>query len=209
MATPTIRVMCVEDHRIVREGLALIINQEPDMKIVGSCATVSEAIELYRTVHPDVTLMDLRLGTASGVDAIKAIRADNPNARIIVLTMYEGDEDIFRAHQAGATTYLLKDTLSADLVRVVREVHAGERPVLPEVQARLAERASMPTLTSREVEVIQLISQGLRNKEVGAMLGITEGTVQIHVKNIFAKLQVNDRTGAVQVAVRRGLIHMK
>jgi two-component system NarL family response regulator len=209
MATPPIRVMCVEDHRIVREGLALIINQEPDMKIVGSCATVNEAIELYRTVHPDVTLMDLRLGTASGVDAIKAIRADNPEARIIVLTMYEGDEDIFRAHQAGATTYLLKDTLSADLVRVVREVHAGERPVLPEVQARLAERASMPTLTSREVEVIQLISQGLRNKEVGAMLGITEGTVQIHVKNIFAKLQVNDRTGAVQVAVRRGLIHMR
>ncbi len=209
MGTPTIRVMCVEDHRIVREGLALIINQEPDMKIVGSCATVAEAIELYRTVHPDVTLMDLRLGTASGVDAIKAIRADNAEARIIVLTMYEGDEDIFRAHQAGATTYLLKDTLSADLVRVVREVHAGQRPVLPEVQARLAERASMPTLTSREVEVIQLISQGLRNKEVGAMLGITEGTVQIHVKNIFAKLQVNDRTGAVQVAVRRGLIHMK
>ena len=209
MATAPIRVMCVEDHRIVREGLALIINQEPDMKIVGSCATVNEAIELYRTVHPDVTLMDLRLGTASGVDAIKAIRADNPEARIIVLTMYEGDEDIFRAHQAGATTYLLKDTLSADLVRVVREVHAGERPVLPEVQARLAERASMPTLTSREVEVITLISQGLRNKEVGAMLGITEGTVQIHVKNIFAKLSVNDRTGAVQVAVRRGLIHMR
>lgn len=209
MEPPTIRVMCVEDHRIVREGLALIINQEPDMKIVGSCATVNEAIELYRTVHPDVTLMDLRLGTASGVDAIKAIRADNPEARIIVLTMYEGDEDIFRAHQAGATTYLLKDTLSADLVRVVREVHAGERPVTPAVQARLAERASMPTLTSREVEVLQLISQGLRNKEVGAMLGITEGTVQIHVKNIFAKLQVNDRTGAVQVAVRRGLIHMK
>jgi len=201
--------MCVEDHRIVREGLALIINQEPDMKIVGSCATVNEAIELYRTVHPDVTLMDLRLGTGSGVDAIKAIRADNAEARIIVLTMYEGDEDIFRAHQAGATTYLLKDTLSTDLVRVVREVHAGLRPVLPAVKARLAERASMPTLTSREVEVIQLISQGLRNKEVGAMLGITEGTVQIHVKNIFAKLQVNDRTGAVQVAVRRGLIHMK
>jgi len=209
MATPAIRVMCVEDHRIVREGLALIINQEPDMKIVGSCATVNEAIELYRTVHPDVTLMDLRLGTGSGVDAIKAIRADNAEARIIVLTMYEGDEDIFRAHQAGATTYLLKDTLSTDLVRVVREVHAGLRPVLPAVKARLAERASMPTLTSREVEVIQLISQGLRNKEVGAMLGITEGTVQIHVKNIFAKLQVNDRTGAVQVAVRRGLIHMK
>lgn len=209
MSKPAIRVMCVEDHRIVREGLALIINQEPDMKIVGSCATVDEAIELYRTLRPDVTLMDLRLGTASGVDAIKAIRRENPEARIIVLTMYEGDEDIFRAHQAGATTYLLKDTLSSDLVRVVREVHAGERPVLPEVQARLAERASMPTLTAREIEVLQLISQGLRNKEVGAMLGITEGTVQIHVKNIFAKLSVNDRTGAVQVAVRRGLIQMR
>jgi DNA-binding NarL/FixJ family response regulator len=209
MTNPTIRVLCVEDHRIVREGLALIINQEPDMKVVGSCATVDEAIDLYRTLAPDVTLMDLRLGSASGVDAIKAIRKHNPEARIIVLTMYEGDEDIFRAHQAGATTYLLKDTLSADLVRVVRQVHAGERPVLPEVKARLAERASMPTLTSREIEVLQLISQGLRNKEVGAMLGITEGTVQIHVKNIFAKLNVNDRTGAVQVAVRRGLIHMR
>jgi two-component system, NarL family, response regulator len=209
MSNPAIRVMCVEDHRIVREGLALIINQEPDMRVVGSCATVDEAIELYSTLRPDVTLMDLRLGTASGVDAIKAIRRENPDARIIVLTMYEGDEDIFRAHQAGATTYLLKDTLSSDLVRVVREVHAGERPVLPEVQARLAERASMPTLTAREIEVLQLISQGLRNKEVGAMLGITEGTVQIHVKNIFAKLSVNDRTGAVQVAVRRGLIQMR
>lgn len=201
--------MCVEDHRIVREGLALIINQEPDMKVVGSCATVDEAIDLFKTLRPDVTLMDLRLGSASGVDAIKAIRKEDPSARIIVLTMYEGDEDIYRAHQAGATTYLLKDTLSSDLVRVVREVHAGHRPVLPEVQARLAERASMPTLTSREIEVLQLISQGLRNKEVGAMLGITEGTVQIHVKNIFAKLNVNDRTGAVQVAVRRGLIHMR
>lgn len=209
MATPSIRVMCVEDHRIVREGLALIINQEADMQMVGACATVPEALDLYKSVRPDVTLMDLRLGGASGVDAIKAIRAENPDARIIVLTMYEGDEDIFRAHQAGATTYLLKDTLSSDLVRVVRQVHAGERPVTPEVQARLAERASMPTLTSREIEVIALISQGLRNKEVGAMLGITEGTVQIHVKNIFAKLGVNDRTGAVQVAVRRGLIHMK
>jgi DNA-binding NarL/FixJ family response regulator len=209
MPTQTIRVMCVEDHRIVREGLALIINQETDMKIVGSCASGTEAVDLFQTLRPDVTLMDLRLGATSGVDAIKAIRKIDPNARIIVLTMYEGDEDIFRAHQAGATTYLLKDTLSSDLVRVVREVHAGQRPVLPEVKARLAERASMPTLTSREVEVLQLVSQGLRNKEVGAMLGITEGTVQIHVKNIFAKLGVNDRTGAVQVAVRRGLIQMR
>jgi DNA-binding NarL/FixJ family response regulator len=207
--SPRIRVMCVEDHRIVREGIALIINQETDMEVVGSCASAEEAVSLYRNCRPDVTLMDLRLGKMSGVDAIKVIRKEHPDARIVVLTMYEGDEDIYRAHEAGATTYLLKDTLSADLIRVVRQVHAGERPVMPVVEARLKERASAPTLTSREIEVLQLISEGLRNKEVGATLGITEGTVQIHVKNIFAKLNVNDRTAAVQVAVRRGLVQMR
>jgi two-component system, NarL family, response regulator len=209
MAPKKIRVMCVEDHRIVRDGIALIINQEHDMEVVGACASGDEAVACYQRCHPDVTLMDLRLGKTSGVDAIKAIRQDDPNARIVVLTMYEGDEDIYRAHKAGATTYLLKDTLSSDLIRVVREVHAGQRPVSPEVQARLAERANSPTLTSREMEVLQLISEGLRNKEVGATLGITEGTVQIHVKNIFAKLNVNDRTAAVQIALRRGLIQMR
>jgi DNA-binding NarL/FixJ family response regulator len=206
---PPIRVMCVEDHRIVREGIALIINQEADMEVVGSCASAEEAVTLYRACRPDVTLMDLRLGKMTGVEAIKAIRTENPNARIVVLTMYEGDEDIYRAHQAGATTYLLKDTLSSDLIRVVRQVHAGERPVMPMVEARLKERAASPTLTSREIEVLQLISEGMRNKEVGATLGITEGTVQIHVKNIFGKLNVNDRTAAVQVAVRRGLVQMR
>ena len=206
---PRIRVMCVEDHRIVREGIALIINQEPDMEVVGSCASAEEAVSLYRACRPDVTLMDLRLGKMSGVEAIKAIRTEHPTARIVVLTMYEGDEDIYRAHQAGATTYLLKDTLSSDLIRVVRQVHAGERPVVPLVQARLKERAAAPTLTSREIEVLQLISEGMRNKEVGATLGITEGTVQIHVKNIFGKLNVNDRTAAVQIAVRRGLVQMR
>lgn len=209
METPHIRVMCVEDHRIVREGIALIINQEADMEVVGSCASAEEAVSLYRSCSPDVTLMDLRLGKMSGVDAIKAIRKEHPAARIVVLTMYEGDEDIYRAHEAGATTYLLKDTLSSDLIRVVRQVHAGERPVMPLVQARLKERAAGPTLTSREIEVLQLISEGMRNKEVGATLGITEGTVQIHVKNIFGKLNVNDRTAAVQVAVRRGLVQMR
>ena len=206
---PRIRVMCVDDHRIVREGIALIINQEADMEAVGACASAEEAVSLYRACRPDVTLMDLRLGKMSGVEAIKAIRKEHPNARIVVLTMYEGDEDIYRAHEAGATTYLHKDTLSSDLIRVVRQVHAGERPVTPVVEARLKERASGPTLTSREVEVLQLISEGLRNKEVGATLGITEGTVQIHVKNIFGKLNVNDRTAAVHVAVRRGLVQMR
>jgi two-component system, NarL family, response regulator len=206
---PRIRVMCVEDHRIVREGIALIINQEPDMEVVGSYASAEEAVSLYRACRPDVTLMDLRLGKMSGVEAIKAIRKEHPTARIVVLTMYEGDEDIYRAHEAGATTYLLKDMLSSDLIRVVRQVHAGERPVVPLVQARLKERAAAPTLTSREIEVLQLISEGMRNKEVGATLGITEGTVHIHVKNIFGKLNVNDRTAAVQIAVRRGLVQMR
>ena len=209
MSQPKIRIMCVEDHRIVREGIALIINQEADMEVVGACSSGDEAVALYKETRADVVLMDLRLGKTSGVDAIKAIRETDPDARIVVLTMYEGDEDIFRAHKAGATTYLLKDTLSSDLIRVVRAVHAGERPVTPEVQARLAERAASPTLTSREVEVLQLISEGLRNKEVGATLGIAEGTVQIHVKNIFGKLNVSDRTAAVQIAVRRGLIQMR
>jgi DNA-binding NarL/FixJ family response regulator len=204
-----IRVLCVDDHRIVREGLALIINHEPDMEVVGSAATGDEAVGLYRSSRPDVVLMDLRLGATSGVDAIRAICRDNPNARVVVLTMYEGDEDIYRAHEAGATTYLLKDTLSSDLIRVVRAVHAGERPVVPAVEARLAQRATMPTLTSREGEVLRLVSDGMRNKEIGATLSIAEGTVQIHVKNIFAKLGVNDRTSAVQVALRRGLVHMR
>jgi len=209
MSDQKIRVMCVEDHRIVREGIALIINHEDDMEGVGSASNGDEAVTVYKECRPDVVLMDLRLGKTSGVDAIKAIRQITPDARIVVLTMYEGDEDIFRAHQAGATTYLLKDTLSSDLIRVVRAVHAGERPVDPQVQARLAERASGPTLTAREIEVLQLISEGLRNKEVGATLGIAEGTVQIHVKNIFGKLNVSDRTAAVQIAVRRGLIQMR
>src|SRR5687768_13957428 len=128
-----IRVLCVDDHRIVREGIALIIGQQPDIEVVGLAASVEEAVTVFRQCRPDVTLMDLRLGSGSGVDAIRAIRREVPDARIIVLTMYEGDEDIHRAHQAGATTYLLKDMLSDELIRVIREVHAGNRPVIPAV----------------------------------------------------------------------------
>ena len=140
--------------------------------------------------------------------AANAVRAAHPDARIVVLTMYEGDEDIYRAHEAGAITYLLKDTLTDDLIRVVREVHDGKRPIMPAVEARLAVRASQPTLTAREIEVLKLLAEGMRNKEIGAALGITEGTAQIHVKNIFAKLHVSDRTAALQVALRRGLVHI-
>jgi two-component system NarL family response regulator len=203
-----IRVLCVDDHRIVREGLTLILGRQSDIEVVGSASSGKEAVDLFRRLQPDVTLMDLQLGEMSGVEAIRAIRQHAPAARIVVLTMYQGDEDIYRAFEAGAVTYLLKDTLSDDLVRVVRLVHAGEQPMIPGVVARLAERAANPTLTSRETQVIELIAQGLRNKEIGVSLGISEETAHVHVRNILAKLKVKDRSAAINVALRRGIIHI-
>jgi two-component system NarL family response regulator len=204
-----IRILCVDDHRIVREGISLIIGLQPDMEVVASAATGEEAQELYRRLRPDVTLMDLQLPTVSGVDTIRAIRHDNPDARIIVLTMYQGDEDIYRALDAGAAAYLLKDMLTDELVTVVRAVHAGERPMPTGIQARLEERAAHPAVTSREIQVLELIAEGLRNKEIAARLVISEETVHAHVKNLFAKLGVSDRTAAVTVALRRGIIHIR
>jgi DNA-binding NarL/FixJ family response regulator len=208
MADVPIRILCVDDHRIVREGIELIIAKQPDMQVAASAASGEESIELFRKHLPDVTLMDLQLGAMNGVEAIRAIRREHGHARIIVLTMYQGDEDIFRALQAGATTYLLKDTLSDDLIRVIRDVHAGRQPVRPEVEARLAERAAGPTLTPREVQVVGLIAEGMRNKEIAAALGISDETVQVHVKSIFWKLKVKDRSAAMNVALRRGIIHL-
>jgi DNA-binding NarL/FixJ family response regulator len=208
-ATPQIRVLCVDDHRIVREGIGLIISRQPDMQVVGSAATGEEALELFRTERPDITLMDLQLPMMSGLDTIRSIRREAPDARIIVLTMYQGDEDIFRALSAGATTYLLKDTLSDDLIEVVREVHAGRKPLREEVKARLDERAAQPTLTPREIQVMELVAEGRRNKEIAVLLGISEETVQVHLKNIFVKLKVGERTAAVNVALRRGIVHIK
>jgi DNA-binding NarL/FixJ family response regulator len=205
----SIRVLCVDDHRIVREGIGLIIDREPDMQVVGSAATGEEAVTLFARERPDVTLMDLQLPTMSGLDAIKSIRHEAPEARIIVLTMYQGDEDIHRALSAGAATYLLKDTLSDDLIGIVREVHAGRRPIRADVKARLDERAAAPTLTPREIQVMELVAEGRRNKEIAFLLGISEETVQVHLKNIFAKLKVSERTAALNVALRRGIVHIK
>lgn len=198
----------MDDHRLVREGLALIIDRQADMSVVAAASTGEEALVFYREHRPDITIMDLQLGGMSGVEAIKAIRRDDPQARVIVLTMYQGDEDIYRALEAGAATYLLKDLPSEDLLKAIREVHDGQRPINPDVQARLAERASRPALTPRELQVLQLVSQGLRNREIATALGISEETAQVHVKNILAKLQVNDRTAATAVALRRGIIHL-
>ncbi len=209
MPKPPIRVLCVEDHRIVREGIALIIDAQRDMKVVASAATGEEAVIVSRRLRPDVTLMDLQLPGISGLDAIRQIRKHDDAARIVVLTMYEGDEDIYRALQAGATTYLLKDTISDDLIHVIRQVYAGERPLPAAVQTRLAERDGRAVLTTRELQVMELIAEGLRNKEIAAALGISEETTQVHVKNILLKLKVHDRTAAVRIALRRGFIHVK
>ena len=204
-----ITVLCVDDHRIVREGLRMIIDSEPDMTVIESAATGREAVARYREHTPDITLMDLQLPEMGGVDAIRAIRALDADARIIVLTMYKGDEDIHRAMDAGASTYLLKDTLADDLPRIVREVHAGGRQTLPaDVQAKLQERAASPTLTPREIEVIRLVAAGRRDKEIAVALSISSQTARVHMKNIFAKLGVSDRTEAMSVAIRRGIIHI-
>lgn len=204
-----IRVLCVDDHRIVREGIATLISQQPDMEVAGSAGTGEEAFVLFRRLHPDVVLMDLQLPGQSGLDTIRAIRREDEEARIIVLTMYRGEEDIFRALQEGAATYLLKDSLFDDLANRIREVQSGTTRLPPEVEARLEERRGHKILSARELEVLELIGRGLRNKEIAVKLGISEETVVVHIRHVFAKLGVNDRTSALGVAVRRGLIHMQ
>ena len=204
-----IRVLCVDDHRIVRDGIRLVVNSEPDMKVVGLAASGEEAIALHKRHSPDVVLMDLQLPGIDGVETIRAIRQYDTTARVIVLTMYTGDEDIHRALAAGAATYLLKDTLADDLPRIIREVYQGGRPITPDVRAKLDERASHPTLTAREVEVMQFVAAGHRNKEIAAALAISEETVRVHVKNILNKFNVSDRTAAMRIALRRGIIHIK
>jgi len=208
LAKNRIRILCVDDHRLVLNGIELMIGRQPDMSVVGSATTGEEAVSLFQQHRPDITLMDLQLPVMTGLEAIRAIRHLSPDARIIVLTMYHGDEDIHRALAAGAATYLLKDMLSDDLMRVIREVHAGQRALLPEIQVRLDERATRPSLTPREVQVTELVGRGLRNKEIATELRISEETVQVHVKSILTKLGVNDRTAAVNVAMRRGIIHL-
>jgi DNA-binding NarL/FixJ family response regulator len=208
-ALEPIGVLCVDDHRIVRDGIRLIVNSEPDMHVVGLAASGEEALVLHTRHAPDVVLMDLQLPGIDGVETIRAMRRHDAETRVIVLTMYTGDEDIHRALAAGAATYLLKDTLADDLPGIIREVYRGQRPITPDVRAKLAERAAQPTLTTREIEVMQCVAVGHRNKEIAAALSISEETVRVHVKNILSKLHVSDRTAAMRVALRRGIIHIK
>jgi two-component system, NarL family, response regulator len=207
MSQAQITVMCVDDHAVVLDGIALVINLQPDMAVVATTTRGEDALTLYKKHRPDVTLMDLRLRGIDGVEAIKSIRRDFPKARIVVLTMYEGDQDVYRAIAAGADAYLLKDSHSDELIRVVRDVHAG-RPVA-RGEAASSPQPTHPALTKREEELLQLIADGMRNKEIAATLRISEETVHSHLKNIFEKLGVNDRTLALTVAIRRGIVHMK
>ncbi len=200
-----ITLMCVDDHSVVLDGIALVINLHHDMDVVATTTRWEDALDLFRKHRPDVTLMDLRLrGGMDGVDAIKAIRGEFPEAHIIVLTMYEGDQDVYRALAAGADAYLLKDSHSDELIRVVREVHAGRT-----MGGDGRSHALIPVLSKREQEVLQLIADGMRNREIAVKLGISEQTVHTHLKNTFEKMGVNDRTQALVVAIRRGIVHVR
>lgn len=200
--------MIVDDHFVVRMGLAAIIGAYPDLVVVAECSNGRQAIDLFRKHRPDVTLMDLRMPGLGGVEATREIRKEFPSSRIIVLTTYDGDEDIYRALQAGARAYLLKDLPGDELVEAIRAVHSGKTRIPPQVASRLAERLPRSELTAREIEVLELIVKGKANKEIGAALSITEGTVKVHVNNILGKLGVSDRTQAATTALQRGIIHL-
>ena len=203
-----IAVLIVDDHPMMRLGVAAIVNDQPDMAVVAQVGTGEEAVDLHRRYKPHVTLMDLRLPGMSGVEAIRAIRKENSRARFVVLTTYEGDEDVHQALEAGAQGYLIKGMSPEALVDAVRRVHAGNRVLPPPVARRLEARAPYSELSPREHEVLALIAQGRNNKEIASALGITEGTVKCHVTMILNRLGVSDRTQAVVVALQRGIVHI-
>jgi DNA-binding NarL/FixJ family response regulator len=203
-----IRVFTVDDHPLLHEGIATVIRNEPDMTLAAQASSGREAIQLYRDFTPDVTLMDLRLPDMSGIDAMISIRSEFPEARVIILTTFAGDVEIQRALQAGARAYTLKSMPPRELMEIIRQVHSGKRKIPAEIAAHLAEHYSDEALTQREVEVLQQVAGGNRNRDIADKLFITEETVKVHVKHIMEKLGAADRTQAVAIGVRRGIIHL-
>jgi|SRR5215468_531683 len=203
-----IRVLSVDDHALIREGIAALINSTPDMTLVAQAPNGREATKAFEEYKPDVTLMDLRLPDMSGIDAMIAIRAQFPDARIIVLTTFEGDVEIQRALEAGARGYLLKNMPPKDLLDVIRLVHAGQKRIPSQVASQLAEHIGDESLTQREIDVLREVAEGNRNRDIGQKLSISEETVKVHIKHIMEKLNASDRTEAVAIGIRRGIIHV-
>lgn len=201
-----ITVLCVDDHAIVREGIISLIEGDPDLKIVAEAESAQQAIAAFHATRPDVTVMDLRLPDRDGVDVIKELRKDFPQARFVVLTSSEGDMDMRRAIEAGAQAYLIKGAVRKELRQIIKTVHAGGRYIPADVAQKIADHLDSPAPTMRELEVLKLVGEGLRNKEIAGRLSIGEDTVKMHLRNVMRKLDVNDRTHAVMLAVRRGLI---
>ena len=207
-ATDLIRILAVDDHPLLRSGIGSLIATQPDMQLVGEACTGKEAVQLHRELNPDVTLMDLQMPDMSGLDAIIAIRSENPSARIIVLTTYSGDALAHRALKAGAQAYVLKSLVRTEILKTIRLVHEGGKRVQADVAAEIAKHTADATLTTREIEVLQLVASGHANKEISARLSINEETTKSHVKNILAKLGAHDRTHAVSLALKRGIISL-
>ena len=201
-------VLTVDDHPLLRDGIAALIGSEEDMELIGEASNGREGLDMFRKFRPDVTLMDLQMPEMNGIDAIGAIRGDFPEARIIVLTTHPGDVQVSRALKAGARAYLMKGELRKELLETVRAVHAGQKRLSSEVAAEIAEHVTDSSLTPREIDVLRLVAAGNANKEVGALLSLTEVTIKSHMKNILAKLGANDRTHAVTIALKRGIIDL-